>query len=153
MINIFNVAGAPFFLHSRCSDLRHTDYANENKNYVCQYCTEYACLRCNKRVYDRQDDIYCDDCDFWIHRACAGLSRKEYENLQKYDSDEPWYCLTIDLSNNQISNIFQTKKKSRKHEDVATDIQCKKQKDCRVCNKRNCRIDKDIPQYTESVAN
>ena len=140
------------FSAPRCTGLRHSDYINKNKNYVCQYCTEYTCLRWNRHVYGSQDSIYCDGLNFWIHRTCAGLSRKEYENLQKYGSDESWYwrpCIKnifpfYNLSNNQISNLFQTKKKNRKNENAKTDIQCKKPKDCSVLNKRNCRIDKSV---------
>ena len=43
-----------------------------------------------------------------------------------------------------MSNIFQTKKTNRKYEIVKTDIQCKKPKDCSVCNKRNCKTDKSV---------
>ena len=70
-----------FFLHHRCLGLRYTDYVNESKNFACQYCTEYTCFGCNRHVYDGQDDIYCDGCNFSINRTCAGLSRKEYGNL------------------------------------------------------------------------
>ena len=158
-----------FFLHPRCSGLRHTDYVNKNKNYVCQCCTEYTCLRCNRHVYDKQDGIYCDGCNFCVHRTCANLSRKEYENLQKYGSDETWYCRPCiknifpfcDLSDNQISNIFQTKKKKRtgKMKMLKLTPNVKSQKTVVCVIKEIVKLINlsfviiAIPQYTGSVAN
>ena len=55
----------------------------------------------------------CDGCNLWIHQKCAGLTKKQYELLQKEGEDEPWYCRPckknmfpfFDLTNIQINNL------------------------------------------------
>lgn len=34
--------------------------------------------------------IFCEGCEIWIHRECAGLTEKEYINLEKEDED--FFC-------------------------------------------------------------
>ena len=46
-------------------------------------------LKCDKHAYDRQPGILCNICNLWVHRSCAGISKKEYEDLQNSDNDEP----------------------------------------------------------------
>ena len=43
-------------LHIKCStvDNRHfLSYKNGKKNFICQHCTDYSCLKCDKHVDDR----------------------------------------------------------------------------------------------------
>ena len=44
-----------------------------------------------------QDSISCDgDCNTWLHRGCAGLSKKAFRALK--DSEKPFYCVSCRLS-------------------------------------------------------
>ncbi|KAH7943710.1 hypothetical protein HPB52_010220 [Rhipicephalus sanguineus] len=40
-----------------------------------------VCARCDKRVYDHQAALCCDDCDRWCHRQCVYMSLQEYRRL------------------------------------------------------------------------
>ena len=44
-----------------------------------------------------QDSIFCHgDCNTWLHRGCAGLSKKAFRALK--DSEKPFYCVSCRLS-------------------------------------------------------
>ena len=81
--------------HIKCSTLdkkQYLSYKNGKQDFICQYCTDYSWLKCDKHDYDKQPGILCNICNLWVHRSCAGISKKEYEDLQNSDNDEPWYC-------------------------------------------------------------
>ena len=43
-------------LHIQCSTVdnrQYLSYKNGKKDFICQYCTDYSCLKCDKNVYDR----------------------------------------------------------------------------------------------------
>ena len=80
-------------LHNKCSSVnknQYLTYKNGKKDFICQYCTDYSCLKYDKHVYDRQPGILCNMYNLWIHRSWAGISKKEYEDLQNSDNDKPW---------------------------------------------------------------
>ena len=79
-------------LQIKCSTVdnkQYLSYTNGKKDFICQYCTGCSCLKCDKHVYDRQPGILCKICNLWFHRSCAGISKREYEDLQNSDNDEP----------------------------------------------------------------
>ena len=79
-------------LHIKCSTVDNREflsYKNGKKDFICQYCTDYSCLKCDKHVYDRQPGILCNICNLWVYSSCAGIDKKEYEDLQNSDNDEP----------------------------------------------------------------
>ena len=62
------------------------------RRILCQYCSDFRCISCNKHVYDKQEGIFCDGCCFWIHRKCAKIKKNECKNLCQ--SEDPWFCRT-----------------------------------------------------------
>ena len=50
------------FLYQRCSRVtrqEHLEYKQGTFKFVCQFCTEYMCLRCAKHVYYGQNAVLC----------------------------------------------------------------------------------------------
>ena len=140
----------------KCSTVdnrQYLSYKNGKKDFICQYCTDYSCLKCDKHVYDRQPGILCNICNLWVHRSCAGISKKEYEDLQNSDNDEPWYCRPckinlfpfFELTNNQLIKLHENNKTKSINKDYNTF--CNSQKIsivCSVCDKRNNRADTSV---------
>ena len=53
-------------LHNKCSTAdkkQYLSYKNGKKDFICQYCTDYSCLKCDKHIYDRQPGILCNMCE------------------------------------------------------------------------------------------
>ena len=80
-------------LHLEQKDLNKNNFKrfSGDKNFICQYCSHCSCITCEKHVYDKQDGIFCDDCNLWTHRWCARVSKLEYKCLTE-KSVETWYC-------------------------------------------------------------
>ena len=82
-------------LHLKCTLITNNDYSlykSGEKDFVCQYCSDFRCISCNKHVYDKQEGIFCDGHYFWVHRKCAKMKKNEYKNLCQ--SEDPWFCRT-----------------------------------------------------------
>ena len=78
-------------LHIKCSTVdnrQYLSYKNGKKEFTFQYCTDYSYLKCDKHVYDRQLGIPCNISNLWVYRSCAGIGKKEYEDLQNSDNDD-----------------------------------------------------------------
>ena len=76
-------------LHLKCTDLNKNTYHNfsGDKDFICQYCSQYSGISCEKHVYDKKGGIFCDGCDLWTHRWRAGGSKLEckwLKNLLKH---------------------------------------------------------------------
>ena len=54
---------------------------------------------CSKNVNKNQKAIQCNQCDFWFHASCNGISKKEYESFVQEDDSVPWYCLPCQILN------------------------------------------------------
>ena len=113
-------------LQIKCSTVdnkQYLSYTNGKKDFICQYCTGCSCLKCDKHVYDRQPGILCKICNLWFHRSCAGISKREYEDLQNSDNDEPWYCTPckinlfsfFELTNNHLIKFHENNKTNKDH--------------------------------------
>ena len=76
----------------KCLKSFHIKCSTVDKKQYFQYCTDYSWLKCDKHDYDKQPGILCNICNLWVHRSCAGISKKKYEDLQNSDNDEPCYC-------------------------------------------------------------
>ena len=80
---------------------------------MCQFCTDYSCLKCNNHVYYRQKGVLCTGCNVWIHQKCANLTNNEYKEFQN-EVNEAWYCRnckadmlpSFNLTNNQFLNFL-----------------------------------------------
>ena len=124
-------------LQIKCSTVdnkQYLSYTNGKKDFICQYCTGCSCLKCDKHVYDRQPGILCKICNLWFHRSCAGISKREYEDLQNSDNDEPWYCTPLTTKKNTKKNTnkdYNTFNNSRKISII-----------CSVCGKETIGLKK-----------
>ena len=47
------------------------------------------CVKCSKIVYENTNSICCDKCAGWLHLACSGLKRKEFD---KISDDTEFIC-------------------------------------------------------------
>ena len=48
-------------LHIKCSTVdnrQYLSYKNGKKDFICQYCTDYTCLKCDKHVYDFNQEFF-----------------------------------------------------------------------------------------------
>ena len=82
-------------LHQRCSRVtrqEHLEYKQCVFKFVCQFCTDYTCIKCAKHVYYGQNAVLCNGCDRWIHKNCPGLINEQYQKLQSEGNEETCYC-------------------------------------------------------------
>ena len=46
-----------FLLHQKCTNISNREYFKDFKTgkrgLICQYCSDYSCLTCDKHVYDK----------------------------------------------------------------------------------------------------
>lgn len=61
--------------------------------------TKHTCLICMEVIVDStprkpgHDSIFCDgECQSWIHRRCAGLSKLAFSKLCSVSNTKPFYC-------------------------------------------------------------
>ena len=141
-------------LHLKCTDLDKNTYQSfsGDKHFICQYCSHYSCITCEKQVYDKQHGIFCDGCNLWTHRWCARLSKLECKCLTE-KSVETWYCKNykksllsfFDLNGLKLIKLLSTKKKLtiKPTQGQQTDANVTiRNKMCNVCKKTNNKIDK-----------
>ena len=104
------------FIHLKCSHLtkiQFNQYKKGKMRFVCQFCTDYSCLKCNKHVYYRQKGVLCTGYNLWIHQKCANRTNNEYKEFQN-EVNEAWYCRSckadmlpfFNLTNNQFLNFL-----------------------------------------------
>eukprot|EP00794_Sanderia_malayensis_P006479 gene6479-7218_t len=58
---------------------------------------KYPCGVCDKAVALNHRAINCDECEFWVHIKCIGLSGKDYEKL--HGTDFTWICYKCSCPN------------------------------------------------------
>ena len=83
-------------VHRKCSRLRvnkdFVQFKKSKQQFVCQFCSDYICPKCNKHVYYAQkvffEVVLCSRCNLWVHRKCADLTNVQYKVLGN-DSEEP----------------------------------------------------------------
>ena len=51
----------------------------------------FACSICVKSTDDKNDSIYFDKCNLWVHIECKNLNYINYKYLTPGD---PWFCLS-----------------------------------------------------------
>lgn len=55
------------------------------------YVGKDLCRSCSKQVTDKQQAVYCDHCEMWIHRSCSDMSVKIYNRLKSRENFA-WVC-------------------------------------------------------------
>ena len=58
-------------LHLICTELTKSQFQSYQKGkllFICIYCTNQPCLKCDKHNYDNIDSVCCDKSDKWIHK-------------------------------------------------------------------------------------
>ena len=77
---------------------------------------KYPCGICHKNVNEK--GIFCNNCNFWQHIKCNGISASEYEALSNEPDDIPWLCINCTktyhqsifpfgaIDNETLSNLF-----------------------------------------------
>ncbi len=103
------------WLHKKCTGLSNSDYSKFEQDpgleYKCAYCKNFKCTSCNKHVYDNQQGIWCDDCNFWTHLKCTKLNLTEYNEFS-IDPTKLWFCKNFRFTILPFSNIDDRKFRS-----------------------------------------
>ena len=79
----------------------------EGENCICPICLE-TIIDCNEQN-EGHDAIYCEgECNGWLHRQCAGLSKVVFKSFQ--NSEKPFYCPHCRINNceTQFNNMKST---------------------------------------------
>ena len=104
--------------HLKCSGFSKTKFENHTKNknlyWSCPDCVVYRCWRCAKVIGKKQECIFCDCCNKWLHKKCSLLDTNGFEILS--NSNELWFCcdclknniLRISLDSTKIQRPFDT---------------------------------------------
>ena len=116
-------------LHFKCSIPSPKEFSKYKKGktkVICQICTGYTCIKCDRQVEYGQKGVLCTGCNLWIHQRYARIAKAEYQN--NGNNKETWYCRPCKanmfpyygLSNYQFHNfisseIFTTKAKTPKN--------------------------------------
>ena len=84
------------WLHLKCSGMSKKDFirVQEDTEFVCNYCKNYPCGKCEKPVYPSQNAVECshDQCSKWYHLRCSPFSQAEYLSKKSRLHTEPWFC-------------------------------------------------------------
>ena len=54
----------------------------------------FPCGICHKNISYNQKAILCNNCNFYVHLKCNGISASEYKELEKEPDDVSWFCKT-----------------------------------------------------------
>ena len=64
---LLEILGIPFNKNENVSNIiqkidnrQNLSYKNGKKDFICEYCTDYSCLKCDKNVCDKQPGILCN---------------------------------------------------------------------------------------------
>ena len=114
-------------LHLKCSRPSPKEFSKYKKGktkFICQFCTDYTCIKCDRHIEYGQKGVLCTGCNLWIHQKSAGITKAEYQNIGN-NKEKPCYCRPCKanmfpfygLSNYQFYNfvsseIFTTKAKT-----------------------------------------
>ena len=89
------------WFHLKCTNFTTQQFrdlsTNVEKEWVCDTCNS-TCNTCAKIVNYRQNSIFCNACNKWIHLKCSGLTKVQFIDIGK-NKTENWYC-KICLRNN-----------------------------------------------------
>lgn len=55
------------------------------------YLGKDLCRSCSKEVTSKQQAVFCDQCEMWIHRSCSDMPTKIYNRLKKRERFD-WIC-------------------------------------------------------------
>ena len=141
------------WLHLRCSGLKRKDFVKitEDTEFICKYCKNSPCGKCNAPVYPFQNAIQCshDDCLSWYHLRCTHFTSGEYYNRKSRLHTEAWYCpecthLPFDNINcNEFTQLINDDTRLKEYFNILT---CNKKfsNKCSVCKRGISR--KNIPK-------
>ena len=79
----------------------------EGENCICSICLE-TIIDCNEQNEGNDAIYYEGECDGWLHRQCARLSKVVFKSFQ--NSDKPFYCPHCHINNyeTQLNNMKST---------------------------------------------
>ena len=80
------------WFHLKCTKMKLKDFKrflnNPKLKFICSYCQDFSCPKCNKAVFSHQNGICCDHCQKWLHLKCTNINKIDYFNLEGKD----WVC-------------------------------------------------------------
>ena len=87
----------------------------------------YICFICKKNV--KNNCIYCEICDQWLHFKCSKISRSNFISLSK--SNEPFFCFNCLAQEIPFSLISNKEFKNLNVNNICTHS-------CDICNINDC---------------
>ena len=87
----------------------------------------YICFICKKNV--KNNCIYCEICDQWLHFKCSKISRSQFISLSK--SNGPFFCFNCLAQEIPFSSISNKEFKNLNVNNICTHS-------CDICNINNC---------------
>ena len=133
------------WIHVACSGLKLKEFykIDDNTKFLCRYCLNSPCGKCDKPVYPKQNGIQCshDDCGKWHHLRCTHFTLTEYSNRKSRLHTELWYCpecthLPFDnINQNDLKQLVNDETRLRDYFNILT---CNKtfKNNCSVCTKK-----------------
>ena len=65
------------------------------------------CGICGQAVHDDDPAIQCDDCSYWCHISCAGVTSRSYQRLVNKSRSFAWNCFQCGSTNVGSSSSLQ----------------------------------------------
>ena len=82
-------------LNLKCSRLSPKEFSKHKKGKtkcICQFCTDYTCIKCDRHVeYDQKGVLCTGFCNLWIHKKFKGNTKADYQNIGS-NKEEAWCC-------------------------------------------------------------
>ena len=102
------------WLHLKCSGLKQKEFKNisEETEFVCKFCINFQCGKCEKPVYSHQNSIECsiEGCSTWFHLRCTPFTQAEYLDRKSRLHTQPWYypnCTMIPFNGTKNQDMCQ----------------------------------------------
>ena len=130
--------------HLKCTRQRKNkvfvQFKKSKQQFVCQFCSDYTCLKSNKHIYYGQKDVLYSGCNLWVHQKCAGLTNFQCKVLGN-NNDEPWYCRMCNVNMlpfyNFTNNLFLNFIESNSNIPPLSNQTFKQVIPCSNCNRKN----------------
>ena len=63
-----------------------------------EYCAGNPMLACNRSVNDRDDALFCENCNRWFHIQCQNISKSKYEAIGELSNEVSWFCIVCKVA-------------------------------------------------------
>ena len=82
---------------SRLSPKEFPIYKKGKAKFICQFCTDYTCIKSERHVGYGQKEVLCTGCNLWIHQKCPEVTKTKYQNIGN-NKEKTWYCISCKVN-------------------------------------------------------